>query len=220
MARVTSLTDPEDFRKWRSIILVNDIATGEARQLPIDPASMWFDDSRDIDRDWLDTYFEWQRTPSQGYALQQRTTARPRPYRGRSSIASLSGAAQYHVPRIAFAQRGAVMDFIAATMNATFSMEDPLPTSPPPAATAPGDSARAASARRDAMSAPITDTVVRADLDLKSRRLAIYFSDRGLSIDNDDATLNDVVGRIAAAMDQQLATPAGLAWIANPPSRP
>ena len=219
MARLASLTDPQDFRKWRSVIIVNELATGRFEELPIESATMWFDDSRDIDATWLDTYFEWRRAPARGYMLQQRSIAKPRPYRGRTSVVMPAGATQYHVPRIDFAQRRSVMDFLTATLQATYVIDDPIPLTPPPPA-ATGSETDESLPRTDAVAAPITEALVRADLDLRGQRLAVYFSERGLSIENDDPALNEMVGRIAAAMDARIATAEGRAWLLAPPPAP
>lgn len=69
MVRFDTVSDANDVQIWHPIILENDITSGEVRSLAIDNKTMWFDDSRDIDQAWLQTYFQWHQEAGSGYAL-------------------------------------------------------------------------------------------------------------------------------------------------------
>jgi len=52
-------------------------------------------------------------------------------------------------------------------------------------------------------------------LDIDGKRLTVYFSEDGLSTENDDPALNEVVKKIAMTLDAELRTPRRQVWIAK-----
>lgn len=213
LARFDTYYDVNDL--WHPVILENDIASGKFRSFTIDKRTMWFDDSRDIDREWLESYFEWRNVDGAGFALQPLANPKPRPYHGRLEVEPFSdtNAMQYHVPRLLFKHRRATMDYIAEAMGGTYVIDEPEPyTQEPPAATAANDDT---APRTNAALPPGIGPIASADLDIKGKHITIYFSESGLSIENHDPAMNEVVRTIAAILDAEFASPAGQKWITD-----
>ena len=225
MARFTTRTDRSDYRVWYPVMLVNDMASGGYTQFDIDAKAMWFDDNRDIDPAWITTYFEWRNVDGKGYALHARATPAARPYHGRLEAPPGSQAVGYRVPRLRFEQRKAAMELIATTLGGTYSLPDEqvgVPAMPTPATATATPTTTTTVSEPDAndavdaaVSAPsVEGPLARADLVVGNQTLAVYFSDRGLSIENGEPALNDLVRRIAATVDSRLAQPEGQVLIA------
>lgn len=213
MARFDSYIDPNDFRVWYPVILENDIASGEVRTFAIDERTMWFDDSRDIDHIWLEWYFEWHNENDVGFVLQPLASPKPRPYHGRLEIVADTNGAQYHVPRLRFEQRQAAMDVIAKVVGGTYvtKKSETNVQEPSAAAFASDDAAPCA----DAAFPPSIGPIDWADFNIEGKQLTVYFTERGLSIENNDPALNEVVRKIAATLDAEFALPTGQNWIAD-----
>jgi hypothetical protein len=213
MARFDSCIDHNDFQVWHPLILENDIASGEVRSFDIDKRTMWFDDSRDIDRSWLESYFEWRNDNDTGLALQPLMSPKPRPYHGRLEVVSGTNAVQYHVPRLRFEHRRVAMDFVAGAMGGTYVVGGPERyVQEPPAATAVNDDV---APRTDAVSPPGINQLAWANLDVEGKQLTVYFTESGLAIDNQDPALNEVIRKIAATLDPEFTSPTGRTWIAD-----
>ncbi len=218
MARLDTVTDADDYRSWQAIILENDIASGAVRSFAIDRQTMWFDDSRDIDQHWLQSYFQWRQDAQLGYALQRLAHPHPRPYHGRIQLDASTQALQYHVPRLGFAHRQAVMEFLATALHGKSTLEEDEPQAAlPPPATAP-HSETAATA--DAALAPSIEPISAAQLEVDGNQLTIYFSARGLSIENRDVALNELVRRVATTLDATFTSARGKAWLIDGPAAP
>ena len=80
-------------------LLVVDIASGTASELRVDRRRMPFAGTDDMDRAWIAHYFEWQRDASGREQLLPRAGARPRPWRGRLLQGS-AGELEYRVERM------------------------------------------------------------------------------------------------------------------------
>ncbi len=213
MARFDSYIDANNFRVWHPVILENDIASGEVRSFDIDRRTMWFDNSGDIDRAWLESYFEWRRENNAGFTLQPLANPAPRPYHGRLEVETDTKAVQYHVPRLGYKHRQAAMDFIAEVVGCTYAIEElELNTQEPTAVTAANGHAEL---RTDAALPPTMGPLAAINLDVEGKRLTVYFSESGLAIENHDPALSQVVRKIAARLDAQFALPTGQAWIAD-----
>jgi hypothetical protein len=213
MARFDFYSDPNNFRVTHSLILENDIATGEFRGFNIDKRTMWYDDSRHIDRSWLESYFEWRNEKNAGFTLQPLANPKPRPYHGHLTVVAGTNAVQYHVPRLRFEHRQAAMDFVAGVLGATYTIDSHKPYAQEPTADAAANDD--AAPRTDAVSPAFIDPLAWANLDVKGKRLTVYFTDRGLAIENKDPALNEVIRKIAATLDAEFTSPTGRMWIAD-----
>lgn len=218
MARFDTVSDANDFRIWHAFILENDIASGEARTFPIDTLTMWFDTSLDIDQTWLQSYFQWHQDPKSGYALQRRPQPGARPYHGRLQVDTGTQAFQYHVPRLGFEHRQAVMDFLAGALGARYVLEETAPYDAQPAAATATDAA--STPRTDAAIPPSIGPLSWAKLEIADKQLTIYFSEHGLAIENRDIALNDEVRRLATTLDTVLASAKGRQWLIDAPPVP
>lgn len=211
VARFGVYLDTEDYRIAHPVIIENTIATGKQRLFDIDTSTMWFDDNRDVDQRWLEAYFEWW-PGRDGYTLQRRATPQDRPYHGRLELEPYAKALQYQVPRIRFEHRVSVMEHLASAVGGTFEFDAPIAEAPPPPAAAAA-SADFAPADAAVAAPPVSGPLVRAVVKKGDKALVVYFSDSGLSIANNDRSLNEWVQTIATSLDAALATPAGRAWI-------
>jgi len=218
MARFDTITDANDFRVWHAVILENDIASGTVRSFPIDKRTMWFDTSLDIDQAWLQSYFHWRSIPGAGYALQRLENAKPRSYHGRLQRSSGSQAIQYEVPRLGFEHRQAVMDFLASALGGKYVLKETEPHDGQPAAATATDAA--STPRTDAAIPPSIGPLSWANVEIADKQLTIYFSERGLSIENQDVALNDVVRRVATTLDAAFASANGQQWLVDAPLEP
>ena len=213
MARYdSSFTYRDDRRIWRPVIIENDIASGQIRSFDIDDKTMWFDTSEDIDRVWLESYFEWRKNIDASFSLQLLANPKPRPYHGRLEVETGTNGLHYRVPRLHYEHRKAAMDFIAAALGKTYAIEDLELGSEEPNATASanGDAAP----HTDALSPSSFGPLASVDIDVEGKRLTIYFSKEGLSIENHDSALNEVVQKIATKLEAEFLTPRGQTWTA------
>lgn len=80
-------------------LLVVDIAGGTASELRVERRRMPFADTADMDRDWIAHYFEWRRDAAGREQLLPRSGVRPRPWRGRLLQGS-AGELEYRVERM------------------------------------------------------------------------------------------------------------------------
>ena len=212
MARYESIRDPNSPDGWRSVIIENDIASGQFHSFDIDKRTMWFDTSEDIDHAWLTSYFEW-RKESDEFTLRRLAEPKPRPYHGRQLVESRTNGLQYRVPRLRYEHRQAAMDFIAAALGCTYSTDQLKLDAHEPAVAKVANSE--AGPRTDAATPAPFGPLVAVDLDIEGKRLTVYFSERGLSIENHDSALNEVVQKIATKLDAEFLTARGIAWIAD-----
>ena len=213
MARYESITDPNSPDGWRSVIIENDIASGQIRSFDIDERTMWFDASEDIDHAWLTSYFEWRKEGDE-FTLRPLVEPKPRPYHGRQLVESSTNGLQYRVPRLRYEHRQAAMDFIAAALGRTYSLAQlELDAQEPTVAKVANSEA---GPRTDAATpAPFFGKLAAVDLDIEGKQLTVYFSEDGLSIENNDSALNEVVQKIAAKLDAEFQTVRGMAWIVD-----
>lgn len=211
MARYESIMGSNSPDGWRSVIIENDIASGQIHSFEIDERTMWFDTSSDIDHVWLMSYFEWRKEGDE-FTLRRLQEPKPRPYHGRLSVETGTSGLQYRVPRLRYKHRQAAMDFIAAALGCTYSLAqlelDPQPKS----IKAANDEA---APRTDAATPAPFSPLAAVDLDIESKRLTVYFSGDGLSIENHNPTLNEIVRKIATTLDAEFMTTRGMAWLAD-----
>ncbi len=105
------------------------------------------------------------------------------------------------------------MDFIAEVVGCSYAIEElELDAQEPTAETAANDDA---APRTDVASPPSMGPIAAVGLDVEGKRLTVYFNESGLSIENHDPALNEVVRKIAEKLDAEFSLLRGQAWIAE-----
>jgi hypothetical protein len=154
-----------------------DIATGGGYAVPFPRTPTRFHSVWDIDRAWLDHYFEW-RPDEAGWRLHYRDDVAPRPWRGRVTRYD-GGMVEYRIEPVAPEMRTLLVAFIERTESAT---------------SAPGDGDRRAVLR-------VGDEVFNVSYDADQQSVVLYAE---IATRRDEGAAR--IERIAAAFDAELAT--------------
>lgn len=169
-------------------LLVVDLLRGSAYELRVDRHRMPFADADDMDLRWISHYFAWQRD-AQGERLVPRAGAPRLPWQGRISTAS-GGNVEYHVERV----RPTLLDALRRVALAQ-----------PGAAPAPDwlDPGRGV----DGNTVRIGACLLGLSVNASGQMPGDAFSRVGIHVaQGEGSPCNEAVRRIAAAMDDELAT--------------
>lgn len=108
----------ESYPKDGMRLLVFDFVASSSYVLPIDQVLMRVSRWEDIDRAWLDHYFEWQHEDGRADRLVQRTGVTPLPYKGRLTVNPSDGYREYRVAPVSPAMRDVLVAFVKREFQA------------------------------------------------------------------------------------------------------
>ena len=100
----------ENYPGDEPLLIVFDFVGDVSYTLPIDRKAMRFVRSEDLDRAWVEHYFEWKADDSGHDRLARRTDVSPLPYHGTLKTDS-SGYREYRLSPVSPAMVGVLSDF-------------------------------------------------------------------------------------------------------------
>jgi hypothetical protein len=117
--------DQTSFVRWGSgdspenqpILIVFDFVAGTSYVLPVDRSTMRYNDWEEIDREWLDHYFEWRMGTEGHDHLVARSGVTPLPYRGQLSGSPDDSYREYRLLPVNSAMKDTLAAFIEREMG-------------------------------------------------------------------------------------------------------
>ena len=107
----------EDYPSTKPRLIVSDFVAGASYTLPVDAKATRFARWEDLDRAWVEHYFEWTRDDQGRDRLAPRPGAEPLPYRGTLTVDG-SGYREYRLSPVSPGMARVVSDFLVTGLGA------------------------------------------------------------------------------------------------------